>query len=68
MPMSTDLPVRAPVADTRKRINWVWNDVLKANTDSVVVAVAALIVLVLVLASVALAKSIPISPEFWGGP
>ena len=66
--MLTDLPVRAPVADTRKRINWVWNDVLKANTDSVVVAVAALIVLVLVLASVALPKSMPIGPEFWVGP
>ena len=39
--MSTDLPVRAPVANTRKRINWARNDVLKANTDSVVVAVAA---------------------------
>ena len=62
MPM--DLPVRAPVANT----NWAWNDVLKANTDSVVVAAAALIVLVLVLASVALPKSIPISPEIWGGP
>ena len=68
MPMSTDLPVRATVADPRKRINRAWNDVLKANTDSVVVAVAALIVLVLVLASVALPKSIPISPEFWIGP
>ena len=66
--MLTDLPVRAPVADTRKRINWAWNDLLKANTDRVIVAGAALIVLVLVLASVALAKSIPISPEFWGGP
>ena len=68
MPKSTDLPVRATVADTRKRINRAWNDVLKANTDSVVVAVAALIVLVLVLASVAVPKSIPISPEFWVGP
>jgi hypothetical protein len=62
--MPTDLPVRAPVANT----SWAWSDVLKANTDSVVVAAAALIVLVLVLASVALPKSIPISPEFWGGP
>ena len=68
MPMSTEIPVRARVADTRKRINWAWNDVLKANTDSVVVAVAALIVVVLVLASVALPNSIPISPEFWVGP
>ena len=68
MPMSTDLPVRATVADTRKRLNRARNDVLKANTDSVVVAVAALIVLVLVLASVAVPKSIPISPEFWVGP
>ena len=68
MPMSTGLPVRALVADTRKRINSTWNDVLKANTDSVVVAAAALIVLVLVLASVALPKAIPISPEFWVGP
>ena len=71
--MPTELPLRAPVADTRKRINWAWinwawNDVLNANADSVVVAVAALIVVVLVLASVALPKSIPISPEFWGGP
>jgi hypothetical protein len=68
MPMSTELPVRATIADTRKRINWAWNDVLKGNADSVVVAVAALIVVVLVLASVALPKSLPISPEFWGGP
>jgi len=68
MPTSTDLSVRAPVADARKPINRAWNSVLKANTDSVVVAVAALIVLVLVLASVALPKSIPISPEFWIGP
>jgi hypothetical protein len=66
--MPTELPVRAPVADARKRINWAWYDVLKANEDSVVVAVAALIVVVLVLASVALPKSILISPEFWGGP
>jgi hypothetical protein len=66
--MPTDLPVRAPVADTRKRINWAWNDILKANTDRVIVAGAALIVLVLVLASVALPKSIPINPEFWVGP
>jgi hypothetical protein len=66
--MLTDLPVRAPVADTRKRINWAWNDLLKANTDRVIVAGAALIVLVLVLASVALPKAIPISPEFWVGP
>lgn len=68
MPMSAELPVRTPVVDTRERIKWGWNDVLKANTDSVVVAVAALIVVVLVLASVALPKSISISPEFWGGP
>jgi hypothetical protein len=68
MPMSTEIPVRAPVADTRKRIIWAWNDLLKANTDDVVVAVAALIVVVLVLASIALPKSIPISPEIWGGP
>jgi hypothetical protein len=73
MPMRTELPLRAPVADTRKQINWAWinrawNDVLNANPDSVVVAVVALIVVVLVLASVALPKSIPISPEFWGGP
>jgi hypothetical protein len=64
MPMSTDLPVRALDADTRKRINSTWNDVLKANTDSVVVAVAALIVVVLVLARVALPKSISVSPSF----
>jgi hypothetical protein len=71
--MPTELPLRAPVADARKRINWAWinrawNDVLNANADSIVVAVAALIVVVLVLASVALPKSIPISPEFWGSP
>jgi hypothetical protein len=64
MPMSTGLPVRALVADTRKRINSTWNDVLKANTDSVVVAIAALIVVVLVLARVALPKLISISPSF----
>jgi len=68
MPMSTDLPVRVQVVDARKRIHWAWSDVLKANTDGVVVAVAALIVVVLVLASVAFPKSIPISPEFWVGP
>ena len=61
MPMSTDLPVRAPVAHTRKRINWTWNDILKAHTDSVVAAVPGLIVLVLLLASVALPKAIPMA-------
>ena len=64
MPMSTGLPVRALVADTRKRINSTWNDVLKANTDSVVVAIAALIVVVLVLARVDVPKLISISPSF----
>jgi hypothetical protein len=54
---------RTPIADQRKRIDWAWNDVLKANTDSVVVAVAALIVVVLLLASLALPTP-PISPEF----
>jgi len=68
MPMSTNLSVRAPVADARKRINWGWNDVLKASPDSIAIAVAALTVAVLLLASVALPKSIPISPEFWVGP
>ena len=56
----------APVADTR--INWAWKDVLKASPDSTAIAVAALIVVVLLLASVALPTSIPISPEFWVGP
>jgi len=68
MSTSTELPVRAPVADARKRIISTWNDVLQANTDSVVVVVAALIVVVLLWASVALPKSILISPEFWVGP
>ena len=51
MPMSAELPVRTPVVDTRERIKWGWNDVLKANTDRVVVALAAVIVVVLLLAS-----------------
>jgi len=66
MPMSTELS--APVADTRKRIDWAWNDVLKVSPDTIVVAVAALIVVVLVLASLTLPHSIPINPELWGGP
>ena len=68
MPMSAELPVRTPVVDTRERIKWGWNDVLKANTDRVVVALAAVIVVVLLLASLTLPKSVPISPEFWIGP
>jgi hypothetical protein len=66
--MSTELPVRTPVVDTRERIKWGWNDVLKANTDRVVVALAAVIVVVLLLASLTLPKAVPISPEFWIGP
>jgi len=57
-----------PVADTGTRINWAWKDVLKTSPDSVAIAVAALTVVVLVLASFGLPESIPISPEFWVGP
>ena len=68
MPMSTEIRVRAPVADTRKRINWAWNDVLNVSPDGIVVAVAALIVVVLLLASLVLPQSMPTNPEFWVGP
>ena len=57
-----------PVADTGKQINWAWKDVLNASPDSIAIAVAALIVVVLLMASFILPESIPISPEFWVGP
>ena len=68
MPISTEIPIQTLLADTRKQVSWTWNGVLKMRGNSVVVAVAAFIVVVLVLANVALPKSIPISPEFWVGP
>lgn len=71
MPMSAELPVQAPAADRRKRINGAWNDVLKMSGISVVVAVAALFVVMLVAASVTLPKSAldtTTSAEFWIGP
>jgi len=48
-----------------------WNDVLKVSGNSLVVAVAALFVVILVMASVTFPKSMhdpAITGEFWVGP
>jgi len=71
MPISTELPVQTPVADTRNQVNRAWKDVLKMSVNSVVVAVAALFVVILVVTSVTFHKSMPdqaITAEFWVGP
>ena len=71
MPISTEIPIQTLLADTRKQVSWTWNGVLKMRGNSVVVAVAALLVVILVVPSVTLPKSMPdpaVSAEFWIGP
>jgi hypothetical protein len=71
MPMSAELPVQMPAADTRKHIGWAGNDVPKISANTVVLAAAALFVVILVAASVAFpnaALDATLTGEFWNVP
>jgi hypothetical protein len=71
MAISTEIPIQTLLADTRKQVSWTWNGVLKMSGNSVVVAVAAVLVVILVVASVTLPKSMPdpaVSAEFGSAP